>query len=236
LTPSEGGSDQRVVIVPDELRELSSGLRDASEQLSWAGRRLITTSRPEMPSGVVGLVGDAIYRVNAELQELAIEFEDEARVLTARAAWAELGGGAGLGWLLPGLAPFPQVGSALRGPGHLIAPTPDIEPAEGHRWAEELLDRMPTPGDVTPVVIEQTTGPVDPYGDPFAEFSLTGSDLSSLESEGARADASGAVEGALRTGVSTDSSDPVAAGIAGCILVGFGPADNGFDAPPARNG
>jgi len=233
---SEGGAGQRVVIVPDDLRDLSSRLRDAAEELSWGGRRLVTTLLPEMPPGVAGLVGDAIYRVNAELQELAIEFEDEARVLTARAAWAELGGGAGLGWLLPGLARFPQLGSALRGPGHLIAASSDIEPADGHRWAEELLDRMPAPGERTPVEIELTTGPTDPYDHPLGEFSLTGSDLSSLEPVAAMVDASGAVEGALRSGLSTDSSDPVAAGVAGCILVGFGPADNGFDAPPARNG
>lgn len=233
MIPSEGGSGQRVVIVPDELRDLSSHLRDASEELSSAGRRLVTIPLPEMPSGIAGLVGDAIYRVNAEFQELAIEFEDEARVLTARASWAELGGGAGLGWLLPGLAPFPQVGSMLRGPEHLIAPTAEIEPAEGHRWAEELLDRMPAPGEGAPVEI----GPTDlgdRYEHPLGEFSLTGSDLHPVGPQSMRAEASGAVEGALRTGLSPDSPDPVAAGVAGCILVGFGPPDEAD--PPAGDG
>lgn len=233
----------RVVIDPDELREVSSRLRDAAEELAWTGRRLATSPVPDMPTGVAGVVGEAIYRVNAELQDLAVELEDEARLLNARATWAELGGGAGLGWLLPALGRFPQVGSLLGGPGHLITPLTEIDPAGVEGWAEELVDGSPTGADEVTQRVEvrvETLPNVETLpGHPLGEFTLIDADnLDLLEPLRAPAEAGASVQGVFQIGLSTLSLDPVAAGIAGCILVGagFDTDDAPSHEPPQANG
>ena len=118
-------------------------MRGAAVLLSGAGRELATNHPPEMPPGLSSLVTETICRANAALQDLAIELIREAEMLSARATWAELGGGEAISWLIPGLRYYPPSPRAEPlGPSDELPPVTDAQIMRSTEWAVQLLDGM----------------------------------------------------------------------------------------------
>lgn len=135
--------EDRVVVDPEELRQVGARMSGAAAMWSAAGRSLATRSLPAMPSGVEARIVEAIRRANAELQDLASELLHEAGQLSERATWAELGGISSVAWLMPTLSYLPSsmlgsspVTGAWRSGGV------GEELFRSERWAQGLLDEM----------------------------------------------------------------------------------------------
>lgn len=135
-------SGSRIEIDPEDLRRVATRMRGAALLLSGAGRELAVSELPSMPPGLRALVTEVACRANAELQELATELVKEAATLTARATWAELGGGAEIAWLIPGLRSYPAGLSPPAGPAAPLPPVTDEQIRASSEWAMQLLDEM----------------------------------------------------------------------------------------------
>lgn len=142
-------SGGRIEIDPQGLRLLATRMRGGAAMLSETGRALGARSSPPMPAQVAALVTEVVTRANADLQDLAIELETEARTLLARATWAELGGGDAVAWLIPGLSRFRSPPGMPLAPDAVLAPVTDEEVIRSERWAVDLLDGMREPSDLS---------------------------------------------------------------------------------------
>lgn len=140
MTP-ETGPGGRIVIDPDDLRRVAVRMRGAALLLSGAGRALAARALPPMPPGLSAIVSEAVCDANSELQDIAAELVEEAHMLSARATWAELGGGDAVSWLIPGLRRFPAA-AAPATPVDAAPVTTDEEIRAGSEWAIEILDGM----------------------------------------------------------------------------------------------
>lgn len=162
----------RIVVDPQQLRELATRMRGAALLLSSTGREVAVGSRPPMPAGVVGAVGEMAAHVNAELQDLALELMQEATMLLARATWAELGGGAPNAWLVPGLhlAPPRLPGGHEPSPISTLFPADDERLIAGERWAVEILDGMQDPIDPSSEEGDGLGGAGDVFASDLMEF------------------------------------------------------------------
>lgn len=143
MSPRLEGPGGRIVVDPDDLRDVATRMRGAAVLWSGAGRRLALRELPAMPSGLGPLVTETICRANAVLQDLAVELIREAEVLSARATWAELGGDQAISWLIPGLHPYaPSPRAEPIGPSDELPPVTDAQIMQSTEWAVQLLDGM----------------------------------------------------------------------------------------------
>lgn len=140
MTPA-AGSGGRIVIDPEDLRRVAVRMRGAALLLSGAGRNLAARALPAMPPGLSAMVSGVVCDANIELQDIAAELVEEAHMLSARATWAELGGGDAVSWLVPGLHRFPAA-PAPASPVDAAPPTTDEQIVAGTEWAIEILDGM----------------------------------------------------------------------------------------------
>lgn len=138
---AETGPGGRIVIDPDDLRRLAVRMRGAAVLLSGAGRELAAGALPAMPPGLSALVSEVVCDANIVLQDMAAELVEEAHMLSARASWAELGGGDAVSWLIPGLRRFPGVPGPAT-PVDAAPATTDEQIRAGSEWAIEILDGM----------------------------------------------------------------------------------------------
>lgn len=139
-------SGSRIVIDPDGVRRLATRLRGGASIYSNSGRMLAGPGLPTMSGNLTALVSDAISGANATLQDLAVELIEDALQLEARAAWAELGGGAETAWLIPGLRRYPALPHAPTSPIDEVAAITDEQLRAGQQWAVEMLDGMDDSG------------------------------------------------------------------------------------------
>lgn len=139
---AEGGD--RIVLDPEDLRQVATRMRGASVMLSGVGRDLAARPMPTMPSGVAAAVSEVVCRANAELQDLALELFQEAGTLFARATWAELGGGDAVAWLIPGLhyTPGALPGAAPATPVSALPAVTEEQLLRSEEWAAHVLNDM----------------------------------------------------------------------------------------------
>ena len=143
MSPRLEGPGYRIVVDPDDLRDVATRMRGAAVLLSGEGRELALRAMPAMPPGLSPVVTETICRANASLQDLAVEMVREAETLFARATWAELGGGEAIAWLIPGLRYYPPSPKASPpGPADELPPVSDEQIIHSTEWAVELLDGM----------------------------------------------------------------------------------------------
>lgn len=239
-----GPPGARIVIDPDDLRDVVTRLRGAAVLYSSAGRELAARPLPAMPSFLAAALTEVICSVNAELQDLAIEFLTEAGTLAARATWAALGGGDAISWLIPGLHYSPSAPDAPRGPAEALPPITEEQIRASEEWAIELLDGMhDTLRHVERDGARLGSRADDLWGEPLVDFAeeyadeipvkalgkfttAAGVALDLVEhwdqgwqEAGARAGLS-AAGGAVGTGLCMLVLAPTGPGVAGCIFVG----------------
>ncbi len=234
----------RIVIDPDELRDVAVRARGTGELYGSVARSLSSRPLPLMPPALGALVNESIARINVELHDLAAELVEESRSLLARAAWVELGEAAAPAWLIPTFGRYAVMGS--RAPdrtGEALAAAGDQELAGMESWALELLDRMGDrsglcdadgsgSGDVMdPALIElvarhaegSTIEPVEGL-----RFALSGTvgvheSMDPVTSLGAgMTEAMGTATGALGTALVGDIEGASGVGIVGCLAIGAG--------------
>lgn len=239
----------RIVLDPDDLRQLATRMRGASLILSLAGRDVATRPLPAMSTGVAAAVTEVICRANKELQDLAGDLLQEAEALFARATWAELGGGEAIAWLIPGLhhaastAPGASAAAPVT-PASALPPVSEQQLVRSEQWAITLLNEMEDPLQVLDDQAAKLGDEVDDvFGAELVKFAdeipvktlgaftmAAGAALDVYEhrEEGipearGRAGVSagaGAAGGALRVAFCEAALGWTGVGLAGCLLVG----------------
>lgn len=142
MSPRLEGPGGRIVIDPEDLREVAIRLKGGAALLSGAGRELAQRSTPAMPPSLAAHVTETVCRANAALQDLAVELVRTAGELSARATWAELGGGEAIAWLIPNLYYLPASSERPLTPTSELPAVTDEQIRESTEWAVETLDGM----------------------------------------------------------------------------------------------
>ena len=222
---------ERIVIDPENVRALATRMRGGAFIFSNSGRTMAQGVLPPMPGNLAAHVSEAICEVNAALQDLAVELIEDAVHLEARATWAELGGGAGTAWLIPGLRRYPSLPDVPTSP---VAEVPDVTEEQiraGQEWAIEMLDGMPETRSVsngeTDRLHADAMGAIETDPDelpikPLGHFTLAaeGVDFRRQGSAELVASVGPAAGGAIGSGLGALLASPTGGGILGCLITG----------------
>ena len=228
----------RIVIDPEGLRGLATRMRGGAFIFSNSGRTLAGTVLPPMPASLAAHVSEAIRDANATLQDLAVELIEDAAHLEARATWAELGGGAEIAWLIPGLRRYPSLPAVPATPVDAVTAVTEEQIRASQEWAVEMLDGV---HDSVPALDDdlraddafgKSVVDVINYADEIPVRALGGFTLVAAAVSEAEEDADGtrlelgaqpglgAEGGAVASSLSTLFSSPTGWGVAGCMLAG----------------